>query len=130
MALAAIGGSVVRRYRQFHGKTGGIVGHAAIYALQLARAYEAAHDDETLEFVWEYDETPDVSWMDAETLAALERGETEMLSCVLMRKCEEHGTDCRHAESLASLGGIHVGPDDRLYRQIVEAELAVEAGIA
>ena len=61
MALAAMDGSVVRRYRMFHGQTGGIVGEAAIYALQLARAYEAAHDDETLAFDWSQDEGPDIS---------------------------------------------------------------------
>lgn len=121
--------SVARRFKQFHGQTGGIVGQAAVAAFSLAKAYEAAHAADTLAFVWQHDESPDLSWMDEATLAEFNRGETEMLACALIRKCEAHGTDCRHAEILASLCGIHVRPGDRLYGQIVEAELALEAGI-
>ncbi len=122
--------AVQKRYKQFHGNTGGIVGNAASYALRLARAYEAAHDDETLEYVWDNDQDADTSWMDEQALADYQAGDTVILQCALIRKCEGgHGVECRHSEYLASLGGIAVGPSDDFYRMLVEAELADEAGV-
>ena len=48
----------------------------------------------------------------------------ETVWVAIRRKCPDHGLDCRHAETLAGLGGI-MDPD-RTYLRVVTAELALE----
>lgn len=87
------------------------------WARALATA-EKAGQDQNLEFVWEYDQYPDTSWMDEQALKELENGQTEILECV----ARQDGV------VLASLCGIHIDVNDRhQYRRVVEAELAMEA---
>lgn len=90
-------------------------------ALELARADFALHASGA--FVeWERDYEADTSWMDAEQRAELERGETAMMGAAL------YNADGAYA---AGLWSIHMrtpyGADP--YRRVVEAELALEAGI-
>ena len=52
------------------------------------------------------------------------------VGCLLYRPCPDHGTECKHAEVLASLWGITESLNNRErdnYRRVVQAELALEA---
>lgn len=106
-------------------------------ARELAAAEKRAKEL-GLTIVWEYDEDPDTSWMDAEQLADLRNGSTEMLCCYVFKdakdcgRCESFADYTRHhwvrPEILASLSGIHTDVDDKFhYRRVVGAELAMEA---
>lgn len=104
--------------------------HALVQAEKDARAAD-------LVFVWEYEENPDVSWMDAEQTADYNDARLEMLSCYCFQDAEcgfcNDAQDARRRHGkvsiLASLGGVSVYPDEagRAYRRVVEAELAQEA---
>lgn len=48
----------------------------------------------------------------------------ETIAARIVRPCPEHGTACRHAETLASLSGI-IDPNDNDLR-VIRAELASE----
>lgn len=88
-------------------------------ALELARA-EYALRASSVEVSWQRDPYPDLSWCDAEQLRELRAGETEMLECTL------YGPD---GEPIESMGGIHVLAGDESYKRVVEAELALQAGV-
>lgn len=98
-------------------------------AQSLARAEKWARADDTLEFVWLED--TDISEDDFEFEADKEHVRQDgARGCILYRKCEEHGTECKHAEQLGSLWGITESLDNRerdAYRRVIEAELALEA---
>lgn len=89
------------------------------HARALARAEEAA-ESRGWQVEWEYDLTPDTSWMTKEDLEDLERGATELLAALLR---DESG------EVLTSLGGVHVRAPAREdpYVRVVAAEMAQEA---
>lgn len=110
-------------------------------ARELAAAEKKARE-QNLVFVWEYEEDPDVSWMDAEQLAEYQSGAIEMLSCYVFQDTSESkycsGSSCSDARDyehkhdkrpaiLASLGNISMHVDERSYRRVVQAELACEA---
>lgn len=116
----------------FKAHAGGIVGEAAKGALALARA-EAwaqtnAYSDVTgtgLEYVWEFDEFADWSWLEQDFIPQSERDkehEVTQVALVRVTKCTECGKETR--ETLASLGGIFDA--DANYRRVIEAELALE----
>lgn len=92
-------------------------------ALERARAeYERLR---RVEITFDWQDEPswevDTSWMDEDTLEAFQRGDTRLMSCEIWDG----------PETLASLGGIHMDRDWRSdpYRRVIEAELALEAGI-
>jgi phage/plasmid-like protein (TIGR03299 family) len=134
--------AALRKAFQFFLKHAGyIVGQRAAGALSLARAEQWATDND-LEYVWSDD--PDTDLGDHELWCANARRRQRKYSippetrrklvfccehygyqCLLVRPCPDHGTDCKHAEVLAALGGI-LDPDNN-YRRIVEAELALDA---
>jgi hypothetical protein len=87
----------------------------AVCALELARAYVRAENDERIEFVWEDDWDADLSWADPKTVDSLNRGE---LYCLLLLVRYD-------GEVENALGGIVVTPDDP-YMRVCEAELASE----
>lgn len=81
-----------------------------------------------LEYVWEDDPYcgPDDFEFEEDKAHVREYG---AVSCVLYRPCPEHGTDCKHAEVLASLSGITESLNNAerdAYRRVVQAELACE----
>ena len=88
-----------------------IVGERALAAIALARA-ERAMRESGLTVEWEWDESPDLSWMDEK--------EAEKPHECLVAFIRSNG------RTLAALGGI-VDPD-RPYARVIEAELALEAG--
>ena len=97
-------------------------------ARQLAKA-ESCAQDAGLVYIWRDDPdcTEDDFYMEADKAHVREHG---AVGCILYRPCEDHGTDCKHAEVLASLWGITESLDNRQrdnYRRVVEAELALEA---
>jgi hypothetical protein len=119
-----------RRFRWFLPRVGGIVGQTAQTALALARAEQWLNAQDDIHCEWRDD--PDGDLGDHAYWCALERnGQHRKHSHViewarLVRECpEHHDTDCRHAETLASLGSIIDA--DNAYRRIVAAELALEA---
>lgn len=105
-------------WRFFFENAGYIVGERAKCAATLARAESLAKadDGERIRFRWEWDDSPDLSYMSADEIADAH----EVFGCILERKCVECGT-WQHA---ASVWGI-VDPD-ATYRRVVEAELAAE----
>jgi hypothetical protein len=118
---------MIRAYRFFFEHAGYIVGRRAECALSLAKAEQWAND-QGLEFVTKPDCDADLSF--ADTWPARERDEFkrqdhEVICARLIRPCEDHGTECLHAETLASLGGI-VDADNN-YLRVIRAELASEA---
>jgi hypothetical protein len=97
-------------------------------AESLAKAEQWAKDEE-LEYVWVDDPhiSEDYFEFEADKQHVREHG---AVGCILYRPCPDHGTDCKHAEQLASLWGITESLDNRerdAYRRVVEAELALEA---
>lgn len=119
-------------FRFFHTWGGGIVGQQAISAIAEARAFRALNaqvHEGTLAILWDADDDPDVLWMDDRQAREYRDGDTQMLTCRIVRPCPDHGTGCPHAETLASLGSIHVRTGNDTYRRVVEAELALEAGV-
>lgn len=104
-----------KAWRFFHGNAGGIVGETALTAASLARAEAWANDEDNgIRFRWEWDESPDLSFM---TEKERER-DHEVLGCIMERRCSK----CGQWEHVDSLWGI-VDPDIA-YRRIIEAELA------
>lgn len=97
-------------------------------ARKYARAEQWAQDEQ-LVYVWEHDpHTTEADFDFPEDKAHVR--EHGAVGCILYRPCADHGTDCKHAEHLASLWGITESLDNRErdnYRRIVEAELALEA---
>lgn len=82
-------------------------------AIELAQAEKYARNLEW-EFIWDWDECPDLSWMTEEEQAE----EHEVLCCRIPDPEKPR-------YSLASLSGI-TDPDSN-YRRVIEAELASEA---
>jgi hypothetical protein len=116
--------SRLREAFRFHLEQGGYSvppGRAAC-ALESARNEIRAAAEE-IEFVWEYDETPDVSWLDQKGWERAKQdyldGRMEMLGC-----SAEHPALGKYDVSLWS---ISLYLDDRTYKRVVEAELAGEA---
>lgn len=74
-------------------------------ARELAQAAQWAKD-EGLVYVWEDDPatTEDDFEFPEDKAHVREHG---AVGCILYRPCPEHGTDCKHAEHLASLWGHH-----------------------
>lgn len=94
---------VKRLYRRFRGCTG-VVGEDAKRSLRMAKAHVQA-EAMGLEFVWEED--CDISVDDFDDERDREHVRSDGARCCrLVRPCEDHGLECRHAETLASLGGI------------------------
>ena len=88
-------------------------------AKALAKAEDEAREH-GIEFVWEQDVDPDISWMDRKQRKQYRKGELLML--------QAYATQDRAARgSLASLGGISVLGWSDPYRRVVNAELAQEA---
>jgi hypothetical protein len=110
----------LRAFRFFAEHAGYVVGERAKGALALARAERDA-SEAGVEFVWEYDDDADYSWMNEEEAAR--EHTVERVRAVL--PCDEHGIDCKHARTLGSLSGIFDA--DANYRRVIEAELALEA---
>lgn len=97
------GYSVAPGETQAQGKTRG--------AKALAKAEQWAKR-EGLVAVWRYDDDVDASFVD--TWEPDQQAEWHAEShyveyCILYRPCPEHGADCKHAETLASLSGIFDG---------------------
>src|SRR5262245_25604914 len=101
--------------------------------IRSAQAYAAAEkwaeSDPTLVFVWldDPDCTEDSFEFEEDKRHVREYG---AVGCVLYRQCPEHGTDCKHAEHLASLWGITESLNNAerdAHRRVVQAELALEA---
>lgn len=95
---------------------------------RLSAKAEAWAKAEGLEYVWEFDDMADASFVDTWEPAeqAQWHAEThEAWYCSLVRPCPKHGVQCKHAETLASLGGIF--DPTWQYRRVIEAELATEA---
>lgn len=99
-------------------------------ALTLARAENIAKREGVV-FVWDYDNDADMSWLEQTDARgrylfpkSYREKEHEVLWCRAVRPCPDHGIDCRHTETLASLSGIvDASPE---YRRVVEAELALD----
>lgn len=108
---------IARRYHELDGT--GLVGFNAATRLQLARA-EAWAEAEGLEVIT----IPETEPWDGDCPEPF-----EVVTVALVRPCDEHGQDCRHAEWLASLGMVgltgHTREDHAYIRQ-VGAELACE----
>ena len=99
----------------------------AACALSLAKAEQWA-DSRGLEFVTEPDLDADLSFADtwpARERDAFKKHDHEVICARLVRPCPDHGTDCKHAETLAALGGIVDA--DSSYLRVIRAELASEA---
>lgn len=120
-----------RSFRFFLEHAGYRVGHHAEDALSLARA-EGDADKIGVQFIWKQDDDADFSWLTQTD----ERGrylfskhererEHEVTWCRAVLPCAEHGVDCEHAVTLASLSGIFDA--DQNYMRVVQAELASEA---
>jgi hypothetical protein len=97
-------------------------------AKRLAAAERWA-DAQRLVAVWQNDPDcgPDDFDFEADKDHVREHG---AVGCILYRPCDDHGTECKHAECLGSLWGITESLDNRqrdAYRRVVEAELALEA---
>lgn len=97
-------------------------------ARRLAAAEQWA-EDEGLEYVWEGDPDcgPDDFDFPEDKAHVAEYG---AVGCILYRPCDEHGTDCKHAERLASLWGITESLNNAErdnYRRVIQAELALGA---
>ena len=119
-------------FRFFHEWGASRVGEAALQAMELARAEDRFTDLEAYDrarFVWEYDQDADISWMDARDLTAYEAGRLEVLWVRLEVWHEDTRTGFGAWETVASLGGVSLLPDQasQNYRRVVEAELASEA---
>jgi hypothetical protein len=95
-------------------------------ALNLARA-EMWAEGEDLEFLEQPDDETAFCYCDDPHCKYHEGSDHtwETVCVALVRPCEAHGTECRHAECLASLSGIM--EPDRAYLRVVRAELAAEA---
>ena len=108
----------VERYKAFHGKTGGIVGQAAVSAHELAKA-ESWAQSHGIEFDWTQDDITNRDFTD--------EGEEYYLWRVLARNDD--------GNVVGSLGGVDFGEgkdpwsnkDTRAYKRQVEAEIALEA---
>jgi hypothetical protein len=125
--------NLLERFRFFHKHAGGVVGEAAVGALNLARAEKWAEDN-GLAVHWEDEEDMDVTWMDQRQLERLARGIDFMLFAVLTTEEvveEREGLQGipSHAPVYGSIGGVHLGPDgiNDPYARVVAAELALEA---
>lgn len=110
-----------RAYRFFAENAGGIVGERALYAARLARAEASlrmAEHHERARVRWEWDDSPDLSWMTDEERAQPH----ECLVALLEVRCGQ----CEAWTVKECMGGIVDA--DRDYVRIIEAELACEAG--
>ncbi len=109
-----VSSDVLRLYRRFRGRTGGIVGQDASRSLALARSLTAARAAGCT-FGWEDD--PE----------RMPRDRRCTCGCgAVIDRCESCVLYSEDGEVLASLCGIWDADDE--YRRIVEAELAVESG--
>ena len=119
-----------KAYRFFHDNAGGIVGESAMTAFTLAKAEAEfrALDGETLRFVTEYDEYPDVSWMDDSQLRDYRAGRTLMLFARLQSRTPEcpHCGEYGEWVTVDSLGGIHVAREDDAYLRVIRAQMVSE----
>jgi hypothetical protein len=118
MSKHTISPELRRRYRFFRQVgVGGYVGHEAETCLALARADMAlAHSDVVV--ITEDEHEP---W-DGDCPAP-----EYLVWMRLVRPCLEHGVDCRHAETLNSLGMIGVNSMSDPYLRICAAELAMDS---
>ena len=121
---------LLRAFR-FHFKHGGYaLGQQAQGALEAARA-ELEMKRRGVVFSWLPDDMADWSWLEGKDekgrylfRKAYREGPHEVEMCDAMIPCEDHGTDCPHAVTLASMSGIFDA--DANYRRVVEAELALD----
>ena len=118
---------IQRSYRFFREHAGYVVGQRALNALSLAKAEHWANVS-GIEFVTMPDEYADASFV--ETWSRREQEEWrkhdhECVSVLAFVPCPDHGTDCKHARCVASLGGIFDA--DNNYLRVIRAELACEA---
>jgi len=118
---------ILPAFRFFFEHSGYIVGRKAECALSLAKAEEWA-SKKGIEFVTEPDF--DADWSFVDTWSEREQKEFhakdhEVISVLAVKPCEDHGTDCKHANILASLSGIFDA--DKNYLRVIRAELASEA---
>ncbi len=90
-------------------------------ARSLAQAEQWAQKN-GVEFHIDYDQSPDVSWMDSQELADYESGELLMLDAIAYTRCE----CCNSRKVSASLGSISVRSFDDPYLRVIKAELASE----
>lgn len=113
------------RYKTFHGTTGGVVGQAANYAWKLAQAQrmlDKAVDSNYARVDWDYDQFPDISWMDKRDRKLYDDGFLEIFR-----------VEVEVGQKTESLYGISVltGTAERdreaeAYKRQIEAELALE----
>lgn len=101
-----------KAYAFFKKAAGYVVGERSMGALKLAKA-ECEMERRGWRVRWEFDQEPDLSWMDDEEREAVR----EVLCAIL----EDSGGN----QLGPSLCGI-VDPD-RAYARVIEAELALEA---
>lgn len=106
---------LVRRYRFFRRQT-----LQAQTALALAKAEAWLDEQEDIVAMTGPDWDIDDSWMSDEERRQPHTWEVYRL----VRVCEDHGADCRHAETLASVGGVVDA--DAAYARVLFAELASE----
>lgn len=94
-------------------------------ALALAKA-EAKLLASDLEFITRDDDERAYCYCDNPTCKYHEGSKHDWptIAAAIVRPCTEHGLDCKHAEYLASLGGI-MEPDAN-YLRVIRAELACE----
>lgn len=130
-----------RSFRFFLAHGGGIVGQHAQSALALARAEQWAKDSGVAFDVRDDDERaychcgdPTCKYREPDASESPKRWNTsnyrewDTVGVMAVRPCEDHGTDCPHAEHLGSLWGI-MDPSPE-YLRVVKAELALEAMLA
>jgi hypothetical protein len=118
---------VRRSYQFFREHAGYVVGQRALCALSLAKAEHWA-DVAGIEFVTMPDWDADASFVDTWSEREQEewrKHDHECVSVLAFVPCPEHGTDCKHARCVASLGGIFDA--DNNYLRVIRAELASEA---
>ena len=109
---------LLERYRAMR-NAGGWVGHTAECRIALARA-DRWLESSGLETVTEDDPEP---W-EGDCPRPL-----DVVSVRLVRPCPLHGIECRHAETVAAIGGVGLDGNtraDREYLRILAAELASE----
>jgi len=90
-------------------------------ALELARAEHALGLEPDAWVEWEVDRDADISWMDDKMMGELAREETCVMGATLFRD----------GVPIGGLYSIHIREPYRAdpYRRVVEAELALEAGV-
>lgn len=85
--------------RYAYGQAGGLLGHSAEYALDIARALKRIDSGE---FSVEYrpSECPDISWMSPAQIEALNHNELGFVDITVYRRC----SNCGGKELIGTLG--------------------------